>query len=58
MNTDQLANRLSTVEGQFRQLLLRLTKAENELRTLQTKFRSLKVEFTSYKDLVGHRKFG
>jgi uncharacterized protein (UPF0335 family) len=41
MDTDQLANKLSTLEGQFRQLLLRLQRVENEHRDLKTKFRSV-----------------
>lgn len=58
MDTDQLANKISTLEGQFRQLLLRLQRVENDNRDLQTKFRSIKSEFSAYKDLVGNRKFG
>ena len=55
---DQLANRLTTVEGQFRQLLLRLQRVENENRDLQTKLRTIKRELSGYTDLVSNRKFG
>jgi hypothetical protein len=55
---DQLERKLSNLENVNKQLLLRLQKTEGELRDLQTKFRSMKNEFNSYKDLVGHRKFG
>lgn len=58
MDTDQLANKLHILEGQFKQLLLRLQRVENEHRALQTKFRNMKSEFAAYKDLVGNRKFG
>jgi hypothetical protein len=58
MNIDQLANRLSTVEGQFRHLLMRLQKTESELRELQTKHKTLKRELSGYTDLVSNRKFG
>ena len=58
MDTDQLANKLSTLEGQFKQLLLRLQKAEGELKDLKNKHRTMKSEFSAYKDLVGNRKFG
>jgi chromosome segregation ATPase len=58
VDTDQLERKLSNLENQYKQLLLRLTRIENDLRELQTKFRTMKNEFTSYKDLVGHRKFG
>jgi hypothetical protein len=58
MNPDQLANRLSTVERQFTQLLLRLQRTENELRDLQTKHKTMKRELSGYTDLVSNRKFG
>lgn len=57
-DTDQLTNRLSTLEGQFKQLLLRLQKTEGELKDLKNKHRIMKSEFSVYKDLVGNRKFG
>ena len=58
MTPDQLANKLSTLESQFRQLLLRLQKVEGELRDLKTKHKTLKRELSGYTDLVSNRKFG
>ena len=55
---DQLANKVSTVEGQIRQLLLRLQRIENDNRDLQTKLRTMKRELSGYTDLVSNRKFG
>ena len=55
---DQLANKVSTVEGQIRQLLLRLQRVENDNRDLQTKLRTMKRELSGYTDLVSNRKFG
>ena len=55
---DQLANKVSTVEGQIRQLLLRLQRVENDNRDLQTKLRTMKRELSGYTGLVSNRKFG
>jgi len=57
-DTDQLERKLSNLEQVNKQLLLRLNRMENSIKELQTKLRAVKNEFNSYKDLVGHRKFG
>ena len=58
MATDDLSRRISALENLNKQLLLRLQKAEGELKDLQIKHRTMKRELSGYTGLVSNRKFG
>lgn len=58
MNSDMTDKKVSSLENQVKQLLLKVNRLETELRELQSKHRSLKVEFNSIRDLTSNRRYG